>query len=158
MGNFYSVKKSSPYSIKATKKASAYTSNKKQNNVYSNSIGIFDKEYLVIQSTVPGSTSSTPVVIPVVPVANVATIPSVAPSTVPEEPVGKEGTFDWRSLIDGIFSTAAPSTVAPMAEKEAPKQMEEEPKQNSSKKKTGIIIALAVLAAAAFLFYPGKKK
>lgn len=154
MANFYSVKKSSPYSIKATKKASAYTSNKKQNNVYSNSIGIFDKEYVVIQSSVPGSTSSTPVVIPVVPIANVATVPSVAPSTVPEEPVGKEGTFDWRSLTDGILA----STAAPMAEKEAPKQMEEEPKQSSSKKKTGIIIALAALAAAAFLFYPGKKK
>ena len=36
--------------------------------------------------------------------------------------------------------------------------MEEEPKQNPSKKKTGIIIALAALAAVAFLFYPGKKK
>lgn len=154
MANFYSVKKSSPYSIKATKKASAYTSNKKQNNVYSNSIGIFDKEYVVIQSSVPGSTSSTPVVIPVVPVANVAAVPSVAPSTVPEEPVGTEGTFDWRSLTDGILT----STFAPMAEKEEPKQVEKEPKQNSSKKKTGILIALAVLAAAAFLFYPGKKK
>lgn len=130
MANFYSVKKSSPYSIKTTKKASAYTSNKKQNNVYSNSIGIFDKEYVVIQSSVPGSTSSTPVVIPVVPVANVATVPSVAPSIVPEEPVG----------------TAEP-TLVPV-----------ETKQSSSKKKTGIIIALAALAAAAFLFYPGKKK
>lgn len=129
MANFYSVKKSSPYSIKATKKASAYTSNKKQNNVYSNSIGIFDKEYVVIQSSVPGSTSSTPVVIPVVPVVNVATVPSVAPSTVPEEPVVTES-----------------------------KQVPAEPKQNSSKKKTGILIALAALAAAAFLFYPGKKK
>lgn len=136
MGNFYSVKKSSPYSIKATKKASAYTSNKKQNNVYSNSIGIFDKEYLVIQSSVPGSTSSTPVVIPVVPVANVATVPSVAPSIVPEEPVGKES----KQVLTG-------STLVPV-----------ETKQSSSKKKTGIIIALAALAAAAFLFYPGKKK
>ena len=129
MANFYSVKKSSPYSIKTTKKASAYTSNKKQNNVYSNSIGIFDKEYVVIQSSVPGSTSSTPVVIPVVPVANVATVPSVAPSTVPEEPVVTE-----------------------------PKQVSAEPKQSSSKKKTGFLIALAALAAAALLFYPGKKK
>lgn len=136
MANFYSVKKSSPYSIKATKKASAYTSNKKQNNVYSNSIGIFDKEYVVIQSSVPGSTSSTPVVIPVVPVVNVATVPSVAPSTVPEEPVVTE-------------SKQVPAE---------PKLVPAEPKQNSSKKKTGILIALAALAAAAFLFYPGKKK
>lgn len=136
MGNFYSVKKSSPYSIKATKKASAYTSNKKQNNVYSNSIGIFDKEYLVIQSSVPGSTSSTPVVIPVVPVVNVATVPSVAPSIVPEEPVGTESK-----------QVLTESTLVPV-----------ETKQSSSKKKTGIIIALAALAAAAFLFYPGKKK
>lgn len=136
MGNFYSVKKSSPYSIKATKKASAYTSNKKQNNVYSHSIGIFDKEYLVIQSSVPGSTSSTPVVIPVVPVVNVAAVPSVAPSTVPEEPVGTESK-----------QVPAEPTLVPV-----------ETKQSSSKKKTGIVIALAALAAAAFLFYPGKKK
>ena len=134
MANFYSVKKSSPYSTKATKKASAYTSNKKQNNVYSNSIGIFDKEYVVIQSSVPGSTSSTPVVIPVVPVVNVATVPGVEsfmePSVVPTEPI----------------TTTTANTV------------QTEPKQSSSKKKTGIIIALAALAAAAFLFYPGKKK
>ena len=136
MANFYSLKKSSPYSIKATKKASAYKSNKKQNNVYSNSIGIFDKEYVVIQSSVPGSTSSTPVVIPVVPVANVATVPSVAPSTVPEEPVVTESK-----------QVPAEPTLVPA-----------EPKQHSSKKKTGILIALAALAAAAFLFYPGKKK
>lgn len=132
MANFYSVKKSSPYSIKATKKASAYTSNKKQNNVYSNSIGIFDKEYVVIQSSVPGSTSSTTVVIPVVPAA----VPSVAPSTVPEEPVGTESK-----------QVPAEPTLVPV-----------ETKQSSSKKKTGILIALAALAAAAFLFYPGKKK
>lgn len=128
MGNFYSVKKSSPYSIKSTKKASAYTSNKKQNNVYSNSIGIFDKEYVVIQSSVPGSTSSTPVVIPVVPVVNVA--------TVPEEPVGTESK-----------QVPAEPTLVPV-----------ETKQTTSKKKTGILIALVALAAAAFLFYPGKKK
>lgn len=130
MANFYSVKKSSPYSIKATKKASAYKSNKKQNNVYSNSIGIFDKEYVVIQSSVPGSTSSTSVVIPVVPVAN------VAPSTVPAEPVGTESK-----------QVPAEPTLVPV-----------ETKQSSSKKKTSIIIALAALAAAVFLFYPGKKK
>ena len=89
----------------------------------------------MIQSSVPGSTSSTPVVIPVVPVANLATVPSVAPSTVPAEPVA-----------------------APMLEKAESKQVPVETKQSSSKKKTGFLIALAALAAAAFLFYPGKKK
>ena len=45
-----------------------------------------------------------------------------------------------------------------MLEKAESKQVPVETKQSSSKKKTGFLIALAALAAAAFLFYPGKKK
>ena len=139
MTNFYSIKKTtSPYKVTSTKKASAYSAysgGNKQNNVYSNSIGIFDKEYVVIP-TVPSSvqgdeSASIPVVIPFVPVT---TAPSEVPSAVPEETV---------ETVD----TAAPVTTTQTVEE----------KKTTSKKKNGIIIALAVLAAAAILFIPSKK-
>ncbi len=140
MTNFYSLKKTSPYT--STKKASAYSAysgSNKQNNVYSNSIGIFDKEYVVIP-TVPSSvqgdeSASIPVVIPVIPVA---TAPDLVPSVVTEE------TEEAVETVDTAASVTTTQTV--------------EEKKTTSKKKTGILIALAVLAAVAFLFYPGKKK
>lgn len=131
MTNFYSIKKTtSPYT--STKKASAYTaysSNKKQNNVYSNSIGIFDKEYQEIQSYVADNSET----IPVVPVEYVGEpsvsvdAPSVVPSTAP---------------ADSAITT---ETV--------------QAKKSTSKKKNNnsVVIVFAILAVAVILLIPGKK-
>lgn len=133
MTNFYSIKKTtSPYKVTSTKNASAYnaySSNKKQNNVYSNSIGIFDKEYQEIQSYVADNSAT----IPVVPVEYVG-VPSVsvdAPSVVP---------------------SAAPSESVNTTEPVQAKQSTSKKKNNNS-----VVIVFAILAVAAILLIPGKK-